>query len=303
MIGETQGLEPAPELLRSLEKERNITVQENQSYWKGSFFALSSPCEVLTRVSAKKDAYSLTQLAAREAWRIEAKYSRYRQDGWLAHLHKGVRCFLDEETIRLVNFGKMLYKATDGCFDLTSGILRKAWKFGSDGNKAQPDLVRELLQYVGWDKVDYNPPEIQLPPSMQLDFGGIGKEYAVDSALLKISEVFEGDVLVNFGGDMACRETAHAWNVGIDGSDRRIEFYAGGLATSGTTQRFIQHNKSRYSHILNARTGYPLAHTPHSITVQSDSCCAAGAATTIAMTKGPEAEKWLAEATSRYWID
>ncbi len=43
--------------------------------------------------------------------------------------------------------------------------------------------IDALLPLVGWDKVQWSRPKLRLPPGMQVDFGGIGKEYAVDQSV------------------------------------------------------------------------------------------------------------------------
>jgi thiamine biosynthesis lipoprotein ApbE len=65
-------------------------------------------------------------------------------------------------------------------------------------------------------------PVITLLPGMQIDFGGIGKEYAVDQAIQLVAQLSGAAVLVNFGGDLAvtrAREGDRPWRVGIEGID------------------------------------------------------------------------------------
>ena len=107
---------------------------------------------------------------------------------------------------------------------------------------------------------------LKVPAGMELDFGGIGKEYAVDRALALVVSKFEGAALVNFGGDMAASRAPQSgpWRVGVErpgqlGEARLLlDFERGGLATSGDTHRFIEHEGRRYGHILDVRTGYPV---------------------------------------------
>ena len=51
-----------------------------------------------------------------------------------------------------------------------------------------------------------------------MDFGGIGKEYAVDRAYELFSKKAPGPFLINFGGDLRCQRTAaqRSWQVGIE---------------------------------------------------------------------------------------
>jgi thiamine biosynthesis lipoprotein len=147
---------------------------------------------------------------------------------------------------------------------------------------------------------------------MQIDFGGIGKEYAVDSACAMIESIAPGlSCLVNFGGDVAVRNPRHdgqPWHVGIERVDQRgtathmINLMRGGLATSGDSHRFVLHEARRYSHILNASTGWPVEGAPRSVTVAADTCTQAGTWSTLAMLQGLHAERFLRSTGVRYWI-
>ena len=64
------------------------------------------------------------------------------------------------------------------------------------------DQIAALLPLVGWDKVEWRDRVLTLPRGMEIDLGGIGKEYAVDRAAACIAERSDAAVLVNFGGDL-----------------------------------------------------------------------------------------------------
>ena len=69
---------------------------------------------------------------------------------------------------------------------------------------------------------------------------------------------------------------------------RVVHLSRGALATSGDSRRFVFRDGHRYSHILDARTGWPVRNAPHSITVAADTCTQAGTLTTLAMLQGDE---------------
>ncbi|HUY84508.1 MAG TPA: FAD:protein FMN transferase, partial [Steroidobacteraceae bacterium] len=84
---------------------------------------------------------------------------------------------------------------------------------------------RRASPLVGFRRLRWTPPRLELPADMELDFGGIGKEYAVVRAFEMIAAVCTEPFLVNFGGDLrANRPTALGpWQVGVErpGSERR----------------------------------------------------------------------------------
>ena len=294
--------DPTTAVIRSLEDERPLHIHRRRNYWEATFKGLGGPCTILVRAHSRTESEKLVRPVAREVWRIEAKFSRYRDDGWLAALHGGAEVLLDAESMQLLALGEALRKASGGKFDLTAGVLRKAWRFGSDGTSADPKAIDQLLTLVGWDKVDYRPPHLRLAPGMQLDFGGIGKEYAVDRCLLLFCQSSELDVLINLGGDIAARSNSDPWHVGIEGSDEKIAISEGALATSGTSHRFVEVSGRRYGHIIDALNGWPVSEAPQSVTVVAASCCAAGAMATTAMLQGAQAASWLRQAGVRHWL-
>ncbi|MDX1399964.1 MAG: FAD:protein FMN transferase, partial [Oceanospirillum sp.] len=201
-----------------------------------------------------------------------------------------------------------------------SGVLRKVWSFnGSDQLPEQADL-QVLLSDIGWSKLDYrkvgDKAELLLPEGMELDFGGIGKEYAVDRALGLMLAEAEADetsvsVLVNLGGDMACsglRLNGESWKVAIERPDTDesslalLSLAAGGLATSGDSRRYLLKEGVRYSHVLNPKTGWPVESAPRSITVAAPSCVQSGLIATLALLQGDNAENFLRATGLRYWL-
>jgi thiamine biosynthesis lipoprotein len=146
---------------------------------------------------------------------------------------------------------------------------------------------------------------------MQIDLGGIGKEYAVDRAAHLVTEATESSCVVGFGGDLVLsrpRRSGEPWRVGIEdvtiagSATRLVLLYAGGLATSGTTKRFLLANGVRYGHILDPTTGWPVQNAPRSVTVAAGSCVEAGMMATLAMLQGAGAESFLAAQGVRHWI-
>ena len=248
------------------------------------------------------------------AWRIEDKYSRYRRGNVIDEINTagGRAVTVDEETAKLLDFAATLHDLSDGLFDVTSGVLRRAWTF--DGGTRVPTQaeIDALLPLVGWDKVQWSRPKLRLPPGMQLDFGGIGKEYAVDQAVQIARNICSRGALVNFGGDLAVsrpRADGRPWRVGIEdpavrarAASRVLDLRHGALATSGDTHRFVLADGTRYSHILNPRSGWPVPDAPRSVTVAAATCTHAGMLTTLAVLAGKDAERFLEAELVPHWV-
>jgi thiamine biosynthesis lipoprotein len=274
------------------------------------FLAMGCPCEILVAADDIRVAQPLARRAIEEAWRIERKFSRYRPDSVVAALNAsaGRPVTIDAETRRLLDYAAHCHALSGGLFDITSGVLRRAWTF--DGSERVPDAARiaALLPLIGFERLRRDGDEVTVPEDMEIDLGGLAKEYAVDRALEALQDAGP-PVLVNFGGDLRASAPpgANPWQVGVEAVARDavpamvLELTRGALATSGDTHRYVQRAGVRYSHILDPRTGWPVVGAPHSVTVAAASCVEAGTWSTIALLQGAGAEAFLDELGVRYW--
>lgn len=276
-----------------------------------SFQAMAGPCELLLETTDTRQAGELGQAASREAWRIELKFSRYRPESIVSVINRsaGHAVVVDDETAALIDYAARCHALSNGRFDITAGVLRRCWTFDGSDRLPEPAAVEKLMPLIGFEKLRWQPPRITLPAGMEIDFGGFGKEYAVDRVLALVAARFSGAALVNFGGDLAASgaPAAAPWQVGVErpGSEREarllLELSRGGLATSGDTKRFLLRDGVRYSHILDVCTGWPVGGVPRSVTVAAASCVEAGMLATFAMLHGSGAESFLDEQGMAYW--
>ena len=294
---------------------RKVTVIRGDDCWRGQFFAMASPCEVLCRSGDATETERLATMVATEVWRIEDKFSRYLPGNIVAAINtaRGGRVRLDAESAQLVDFAASLHVLSGGKFDVTSGVLRRVWTF--DGGSAVPtrQTVAQVMRLVGWQKAQWTTPWLRLLPGMEIDFGGIGKEYAVDRASALLRAASKSDCLVNLGGDLAVSRHStdnRAWKIGIESRDHHcrtpsglVDLRVGALATSGDARRYIVNKGIRYGHILDARDGWPVAGSPRSVTVAADTCTQAGMLCTLAMLEGRQAELFLDAQNVTYWCD
>ncbi len=272
---------------------------------------MGSPCEVLTEAESAEQAQVLATCAAVEAWRVEDKYSRYIKGNIIDRINtaQGRAVDVDGETAQLLDFSVELNQLSDGAFDITSGVLRRAWRFDGSDNVPAAGEVETLLALVGWNKCHWRSPALKLPAGMEIDLGGLGKEYAVDRAVLELRAIGDIPCLVNFGGDLAVTgppTRRRAWGIGIEDVDQArtsklIELRQGAIATSGDARRYLLRDGVRYGHVLDPRTGWPVVDAPRSITVAADTCTQAGMLATLAMLRGPTAEEFLDGQAEQFW--
>lgn len=272
-----------------------------------TFRAMAAVNEVQVHSEDAAFASTAAERAIGEVLRIEEKYSRYRDDSVVSRINAAAGAApvaIDTETQALLAFADACFRQSAGLFDATSGVLRRAWRFDGDRVPSDAELAA-VVALVGWERVEFGDGCVRLPRAgMELDFGGFGKEYAVDRAALMLKEAGAESALVNLAGDLAIlgpQPGDAPWRVGIKHPRRADALLAslpvtsGAIATSGDYERFIEVDGVRHCHVLDPRTGRS-ARGFQSVTVHAPSCLVAGSASTIAMLKGArDGLDWLRE--------
>ncbi len=270
------------------------------------FRAMGSPCEFQLYTSDKDTAEHACKKAHAEVSRLEKKYSRYRTDSVTSTINKssgnlsGTK--VDSETALLLDYAQAVYKQSEGLFDITSGVLRRAWNFKSNQLPTQSQ-INEVLELVGWEFVEWQRPHIVLKKKgMEIDFGGYVKEYAVDAAANTLRSYGINAGLVDLGGDLKIlgpHPDNKPWQIGIRHPRDPANAIAsttlgqGAIASSGDYERFMTIDGKRYAHILNPKTGWPIEGFS-AVSVIASECLIAGSCSTVAMLKGEhQGKSWL----------
>jgi thiamine biosynthesis lipoprotein len=205
---------------------------------------------------------------------------------------------VDEETDFLIGAALDLFRESGGRFDPTVGALRRAWDFKSR-RVPSPEEVAALLPLVSGAAVSRRDGTVFLRRAgMEIDLGGVGKEYAVDRAADVLREAGVASAIVEFAGDVrtvGSRGDGRPWRVGVAHPRRagKVAFALNlrgdaGVATSGDYERGFVQDGVRYHHVLDARTGWP-ARGVASATAVARTAFEAGRYTTLAMLLGPDA--------------
>lgn len=278
------------------------------------FTAMGGPCRIHVDCPSERAALDALAAAEEEVRRLEHKYSRYLSDSLTSQINRGAGTGkatpIDTETSRLLDYANNLWEQSEGLFDLTSGVLRRAWDFRS-GRVPQQVELDPLLSLVGWEWVEWDDEHVYLPlRGMELDFGGCVKEYAADAAAAVLAQVGIEHALVDLAGDMAAiggQGDGNPWRIGIRSpvdagrAVAGVDLASGGLASSGNYERCIEIEGRRYGHILNPGSGWPVEGLV-AVSVTAPQCLVAGSSATIALLQ-PEAEAllWL-EALGLPWL-
>ena len=273
------------------------------------FRAMGSPCEVRLSGLVPENVQQVAELAIGEVARLEHKYSRYRADSVTAAINRRAGCHeaveVDPETAGLLDYAETAWRQSKGLFDITSGVLRRAWNFQS-GRLPSEDELDAVRAKIGWQRVSWQRPRLALPlAGMEIDFGGVVKEYAADRAaeLCRRAGVSHG--MIDLGGDISLvgpHPDGSPWRIGVRDPRRpeealvTIGLERGAIASSGDYERGMVVAGVRYGHILDPTTGRPVERGLACASVVAPHCLVAGSAATIAMLlSADEAPGFLSE--------
>ena len=273
---------------------------------------MGSPCELRFDADSEEAFARAAEPCLREIRRFETKYSRYRPDSVTSAINRAAGTSavpIDGETASILKYAAVCHEQSEGLFDITSGAFRRVWH---PERKTLP-TPRELdacAARVGWDKVRFSEREVFLPlPDMELDFGGVVKEYAADAAAMVAGKAGIRHGLVNLGGDIRIvgpQADGRSWPIGIvhprrpDAAIATLSLAEGAVTTSGGYERFVEIEGRRYGHLVDPRTGWPVDGML-SVSVVASQAVIAGSIATVALLQ-PQAEglDWLERCGAPY---
>lgn len=212
-------------------------------------------------------------LAIAEITRIEKLISEWDSESQTSAINRNAGLSpvkVDTELFDLIERSIKISKLTDGAFDISFAAMNKIWKFdGSMTEKPLDEEIKKSVAKVGYQNIildNENSTVFLKLEGMKIGFGAIGKGYAADKAkaLLTGRGVTAG--IINASGDL------NAWGKQPDGRDWMVAItnplnkakafawlpvYNGAVVTSGNYEKYVVFDNTRYSHIIDPRTGYP----------------------------------------------
>ena len=266
------------------------------------FPALGTTCELqYAAPDGDRQAAAFEDAAVTWVLAFEAKYSRFRADSLVSRINRAAGrdwIEVDSEMEQLLNLCDSLYAMTQGVLDPTALPLIRLWNWKAEQPRIPADAeIAATRRLVGWTKVRREPGRVLLPEAgMALDFGGFGKEYAVDLVAQIAVNYGIGNVLVDFGHDLrvlGAPPGRPAWHIGLEDPRRPGTTWGSvalrgsrGIASSGDYLRCFQLNGRRYGHIVDPRTGWPAASGCTQATIIAATCLQAGVLSTTAFVLG-----------------
>lgn len=255
------------------------------------------------------------QLISSTLAQIDAKLSNYRDDSEISIINRTETSewiSASKEIIELLVVSQTVYEKSQGCFDLTIKPLFDLWGFSQHDPKIpKQSEIDALLPHIGMSllEVDANNQRLRKKDSkLKIDLAGIAQGYSVGQVAKQLEGLGIENYMVEIGGEMMVKgrkADGQAWRIGIEAptpSSRTLNKVitlnkpqAKAVMTAGTYRNFFDDNGKTYSHILNPKTGWPISHHLHSVTVIHDDPTWADAWDTALLCVGEENAIKIAE--------
>ena len=214
------------------------------------------------------------------------------------------------QLMRVLEAAHGLHQQSAGAFDPTVGALVNLWGFGpeSPATPPVPERLAETLTQTGFDAIRLDPgvPAVRSTADRTIDLSALAKGRAVDELATSLSAMECAAALVDIGGEIRVfgnSPRGAAWRLAVEQPGRLaaeadplpvLVLHSGAVATSGDYRNYREHNGRRVSHLIDPRTGMPIAHGLASVTVwHAEAMWADGYATAISVL-GPAAGQQLA---------
>ena len=233
---------------------------------------LGTTCTI--RLYSGGSAAALDQAFARIA-QIEDRMTVNREDSEVIRVNAaaGKRpVAVTPDVLEVIRLGLLYSRDGDGAYDITVEPLVKLWGIGTPGARVPTSgEIRAARALINWRDVtvDEKASTVFLgKPGMGLDLGSIAKGYAADEAARVLEAAGVTAALVDLGGNiltLGTKPDGSRWRIGIQNPFEArgtrlgvVEIAGGSVTTAGTYERFFERDGTRYFHILDARTGYPV---------------------------------------------
>ena len=239
---------------------------------------------------------------------LEDVLSSYRSDSELMRLSRRagkVAVSVSEALFDVLACAQTLARQSGGAFDATVGPYAALWrKARRTGQRPASDALERADSLVGWRKVhlDEEARTVQLQRAeMELDLGALAKGYILDRALETLAEHGIERALVEAGGDLVVSQSPpgqNGWRVEVPGAGPQgtadtLAIAQAAVSTSGNTYQFVEIGGTRYSHVVDPRTGWGLTHHLLATVVAPRAMLADGLSTTLGVLGEEKGRRFL----------
>ena len=258
---------------------------------------------------------SILERAREDCRTYERLFSRTLTSSDIGRLNaaEGEAVRIDPRTADVLQTALGYCEASEGAFDSTVAPLVRLWDF-KQGVEPTAEELAEAAEHVGWRKLDVwaqcggNWFAQLRDPAAAVDLGGIAKGWIADALGKTMLRYGATGAMINLGGNVLVvgeKPNGAPWRVGIrepkptveaPASLRTVELERGSMVTSGTYERAFERDGVLYHHILDPRTGLPVASPWASVSVVSDRSLDAEGFSTTLLALGLDRSRELAKA-------
>ncbi len=248
-----------------------------------------------------------------ELERIEGIFSLYRSDSEICLLNASPAdkwISTSQDLFQVAQYAVSLSKQTGGALDPTLHPLIELWqgdRLSSNWLPPSPKDIAAARSRIGTSLLEFkdDPPSIRkLSSEVQLDLNALVEGWAIDRILNLLKKQKCVSALFELGGEHAAfgvKPNGKAWRIGIENPQDPASLYAtvtlneAAMCTSGSYRQARKHAGRSYSHILDPRTGNPVAHNLIAVSVLHPNAMVADGWATALMVLGPVEGPELAE--------
>ena len=258
-----------------------LAGQEGLTRFTFTEYHMGIQARIVVYASSEAAATTACKAAFKRVEDLEATMSDYRKDSELMQLcsqaGKGPQ-WISRDLYRVLSRSIQIADQSDGAFDITVGPIVQLWRTARRETKLpDPAQLDAALKLVGIDKLKLDPKsrtaELSLP-SMRLDLGGIGKGFASDEALKVLRNHGIQSALIEMGGDLVLGDAppkTNGWTVNVPNAGGRDMFLSNcAISSSGDTEQYVEIAGTRYSHVVDPRTGQALTRRVQATVIAPD---------------------------------
>ncbi|HBC05319.1 MAG TPA: FAD:protein FMN transferase [Aequorivita sp.] len=250
-----------------------VNLTFSQETFKRTLKLMGSRFEITVIAKNSTEANNYIDMAVGEISRIEKLISSWDPASQTSEINRnaGIKPVkVDEELFTLIGRSVEISKLTDGAFDISFASMDKIWKFdGSMTEMPSEEAIKQSVEKVGYQNIILDPENFTVflkLEGMKIGFGAIGKGYAADKAKILLMERGVDAGIINASGDMNSwgnQPDGEFWKVAITNPMDKNKAFAllplneNAVVTSGNYEKYVTFNETRYTHIIDPRTGYP----------------------------------------------
>jgi len=235
-----------------------------------------------------KDAENLAKKACDMLIHYEEVFSANSDNSQVGMLKKSASLApqkVDEELYELIKIGKKHSLSESTYLNIAIGPLIKLWRIGfEEAHVPGKESIKKVLELLRPENIQLDDEEKSvylLKEGMEIDLGAIAKGYFADKVMEFFKENGAVSAMVDMGGNVLVFGESPSeggdWKVGIQNpflprgnAVALVKIRNQSVVTSGIYERVLEKNGSKYHHIFDSETGYPIESNVASLTIIAD---------------------------------